>query len=75
MNEILLNMEEIGKRRMERKDNRGWYLRNRHIRAKKYRETNPEKSYKECLTIVSEEMREERGKQEIVDVSGGDCLE
>ena len=74
MVEILRNMDEIAKQRIEKKENRGWYLRNRHIRAKQYREANPEKSYKECLTIVSEEMKAEKDNK-IIDLSGGDCLD
>ena len=73
MNEILLNMEEIAKRRIERKDNRGFYMKMLHKRTKEYQEENPEKPYKECLAIIAEKMKHE--KQEVMDISGGDCLD
>ena len=57
MNEILLNMEEIGKRRMERKDNRGFYMKMLHKRTKEFQDANREKPYKECLAIIVEQMR------------------
>ena len=73
MNEILLNMEEIGKRRMERKDNRGFYMKMLHKRTKEFQDANREKPYKECLAIIAEKMKQE--KQEVMDISGGDCLD
>ena len=73
MTEILRNMDEIAKRRIERKDNRGHYMRTLHQRTKEYQEENPEKPYKECLAIIAEKMKNE--KQEVMDISGGDCLD
>ena len=71
MTEILRNMDEIAKRRIERKDNRGHYMRTLHQRTKEYQEENPESSYKECLAITAEKIKHEK----VIDASGGDCLD
>ena len=68
--EILSNMDEIAKKRegVKKNDNRTIYMKELHRRTKEFHEAHSIIPYKECLSIIAEEMKEEKEQQEVIDL-------
>ena len=68
--EILNNVDEIAKKRegVKKNDNRTLYMKELHRRTKIYHEENTLIDYKGCLSIIAEEMKEEKEQQEVIDL-------
>jgi len=68
--EILSNMDEIAKKRegVKKNDNRTLYMKELHRRTKIFHEANTMIDYKKCLSIIAEEMKDEKERQELMDM-------
>jgi len=68
--EILSNMDEIAKKRegVKKNDNRTLYMKELHRRTKEFHEGHQIIPYKECLSIIAEEMKDEKERQELMDM-------
>ena len=68
--EISNNMDEIAKKRegVKKNDNRTLYMKELHRRTKIYHEENTLIDYKSCLSIIAEEMKEEKEQQEVMNL-------
>ena len=68
--EILNNMDEIAKKRegIKKNDNRTLYMKELHRRTKEFHEAHSIIPYKECLSIIAEEMKEEKEQQEVINL-------
>jgi len=68
--EILANMDEIAKKRegVKKNDNRTIYMKELHRRTKEFHEAHSIIPYKECLSIIADEMKDEKEKQEVMNM-------
>ena len=67
LRKILYNMDEIAKKRedAEKKDRRGKYMKELHRRTKEFHETHCLIQYKECLSIVANQMKVEKQHDDV----------
>ena len=70
LKEILQNMDEIAKRREDakKKDGRGKYMKELHRKTKEFHEQHSFIEYKECLSIIANQMKEEKEPQEVMEM-------
>ena len=68
--EILNNMDELAKKRegVKKNDNRTIYMKELHRRTKEFHEAHSIIPYKECLSIIADEMKDEKEQQEVMNM-------
>jgi len=68
--DVLKSLDEIAKKRegVKKNDNRTLYMKELHRRTKEFHEAHQIIPYKECLSIIAEEMKEEKEQQEVINL-------
>ena len=67
---VLKSLDEIAKKKegIKKNDNRTIYMKELHKKTKEFHEAHDLIPYKECLSIIAEQMKDEKERQDVNDI-------